>query len=610
MLVDTGIGLASLFSLLCAFYGLGLGFFHVLGVRAAPVDGIYAVSAGWGVAVTNSILAAYLAVPLRLSLYGGLIAGSSILVLNIWRGSDRAQLRCMGVALLSVLPAIISSASFASVQYDEFSQWLPNAFYLYANDALPTTAFPNLQTAKQAYPIGIPYVSFAISAILGNWDDRIAKVLSLVVAALFGTLIAGVWVRTDRPSTSVTAVAVLATTLLNPFFDPRVAITTYSDVPTAFLAAAMVYALWRATNDTEDDRSWIVRASLTALTLVQLRETNVGFVLAAALTVPLATVLAPPNDGRWAGFRRSRTIAVTFVVAPLAAFLMWRLHLNIQHIQPDVVPRALSEWNWSAPKVVLAALLTERLANNPAAGVTAISVAVSLAIAGILAWRRSGEDTKRLVVFVAMLTIAQVALLVFSYIAVFSEEEVKRAGSAWRYVSHLGPLYMLALAQILPWENATLAKRFWPVEFGARCSPHFAVGAVIAAQLLFVGRWRIDCVYPHVRPGYEALVSLFAKIPSQASVTVVNTADTLLFGDAARLARVVATRDWRTRLPITVATGNAAPTSDYVIDLTGADPELFRKSQTTLRATTHRGRLAAPTIDSVSIATTCQAHNN
>src|SRR4029077_10440420 len=70
------------------------------------------------------------------------------------------------------------------------------------------------------------------------------------------------------------------------------------------------------------------------------------------------------------------------------------------------------------------------------------------------------------------------------------------------------------------------------------------------------------------------------------------------------------TRDWRTRLPITVATGNAAPTSDYVIDLTGADPELFRKSQTTLRATTHRGRLAAPTIDSVSIATTCQAHNN
>jgi hypothetical protein len=112
------------------------------------------------------------------------------------------------------------------------------------------------------------------------------------------------------------------------------------------------------------------------------------------------------------------------------------------------------------------------------------------------------------------------------------------------------------------------------------------------------------------RPGYEALVSLFAKIPAQASVTVVNTADTMLFGDAARLARVVATRDWRTRLPITVETGNVAPTSDYVIDLTGADPELFRKAQTTLRATTHRDRLAAPTIDSVSIATTCQAHNN
>jgi hypothetical protein len=610
MLLDTGIGLASLLLLLCAFYGLGLGFFRLLGVRATPLDGIYAVTAGWGVAVTVSIPLAYLAVPFRLSLYVGLIAGSCLLVLSVWQGRDWAQLRSMGVALLSVLPAIISGASFSSVQYDEFSQWLPNAFFLYANDTLPTAVFPNEQTAKQAYPIGIPYVTFAISAIEGIWDDRTAKVLPLVLAALFGTLIAGVWLRTDRPGASAIAIAVLVVTLLNPFFDPRVAITTYSDVPTAFLVAAMVYALWRATNDPEEGRSWIVRASLTALAVVQLRETNVGLVLAAAFAVPLAAVLAPPHDGRWAGLHRSRAIVVGFVVAPLAAFLMWRLHLNVQHIQPDMVPRAFSEWNWSAPRMVLASLLTERLANNPVAGVTAISVGVGLGIAGILALRRSAEDTKRLAVYVAMLTIAQVALLVFSYIAVFSEEEVKSAASAWRYASHLGPLYMLEFAQIFPWENVTLAKGFWRVVISARFSPHFVVGVVVAAQLLFVGRWRIDCVYPHVRPGYEALVALFAKIPLQASVTVVNASDTALFGHAVRLARLVATKDWRTRMAVAVDGGNTAVTSDYVIDLTRADPELFRKGQTILHATSHRERLAAPIVDSVSIATTCQAHNN
>jgi hypothetical protein len=610
MQLETGIGLASLFLLLCAFYGLGLGFFRVLGVHATPLDGIYAVSAGWGVAVTISILATYLAVPLRLSLYAGLIAGCCNLVLSVWQGRGWVQLRSTGVALLSVLPAIISGASFSSVQYDEFSQWLPNAFYLYANDALPTAAFPNQQTGKQAYPIGLPYVSFAISAIEGTWDDRTAKVLPLALAALFSPLVAGVWLRTDRPSASATAVAALVTTLLNPFFDPRVAITTYSDVPTAFLVAAMVYALWRATNDTEEGRSWIVRASLTALTLVQLRETNVGLVLAAAFAVPLATMLAPPHDGRGAGLRRSRTIAVAFVVAPLAAFLIWRMHLNVQHIQPDMVPRVLSEWNWSAPKVVLASLLTERLANNPLAGVTAISVGLGLTIAGILAWHRSGVDTKQLVIHVAMLTIAQVALLVFSYVAVFTEDEVKRAASAWRYASHLGPLFILAFAQILPWERVTRAKRLWPVAIGARFSPHFIVGVVVAAQLLFVGRWRIDCAYPHVRPGYEALMYFFAKMPSQASITVVNAADSLLFGNAARLARVVVTRDWRTQRVDIVDRGDVVPTSEYVIDLTGADPELFRKGQTTLHATMHRDRLATSPIDAVSIATSCQAPNH
>src|SRR5262245_55692663 len=202
MLLDAGTGLASLLLLLGTFYGLGLGIFRALGVRTAPVDGIYAVSAGWGAAVTTSILAAYIAIPLRLCLYVGLIAGGCILVFSVWRSCDRAQYGTVAVALLSVLPAIFAGVSFSSLQYDEFSHWLPNAFYLYSNDALPTAAFPNQYTSKQGYPIGISYVTYAISIIEGAWDDRTAKVLPLVLAALFGTLLAGIWLRTDRPSAS------------------------------------------------------------------------------------------------------------------------------------------------------------------------------------------------------------------------------------------------------------------------------------------------------------------------------------------------------------------------------------------------------------------------
>ena len=92
-----------------------------------------------------------------------------------------------------------------------------------------------------------------------------------------------------------------------------------------------------------------------------------------------------------------------------------------------------------------------------------------------------------------------------------------------------------------------------------------------------------------------------------ASVTVINAADSLLFGDVARLARVVATGDWHAPRATIVDKGEAAPTSDYVIDLTGADPERFRTGETILRATLHRDGFAGPASDSVSIATSCQA---
>src|SRR5262245_57208781 len=100
-------GLASLSLLLCAWLGLGLGLLHV---RVTTVDGIYAVAAGWGVTVTASILATYLAAPLQSVLGVGLIVGCGILAACIWRGPGRPLLKPVAVALLSILPAIVSAA--------------------------------------------------------------------------------------------------------------------------------------------------------------------------------------------------------------------------------------------------------------------------------------------------------------------------------------------------------------------------------------------------------------------------------------------------------------------------------------------------------------------
>jgi hypothetical protein len=605
MTAQTFWGLASLLLLLCAFCGLGLAVLQALRVRITSLDGVYALAAGWGALVALSVPAVYAAVPLRHVLYAGLIVGWGALARSLWRGAGLPPLKCLGVGLLAILPAILAAASFSSVQYDEFAHWLPNAFYLYSNDTLPSAGLPNLQTGKQGYPIGTPYVTFAVSAIEGAWDDRTPKVLSLALGAFFGVLIAGALTRTDWPAAPAVAVGALAGTLLNPFFDPRVAITTYSDVPTAFVLAAMLYALWRAGESPEAARDWTIRASLAALVLVQLRETNIALVAAAALAVPAAAAVV--RDPRAIGLRRSWSVAAAFTAAPAAAFLIWRLHLQAQDIAQDVTPRALGNWNWSAMATVLRSLATERLANNPLMGTSAFAIGLTLAVGGVLRWRHLSAGTRRLGVTVAMLAGAQAALLAFSYTAVFSEEEVQRAASAWRYASHLGPFLILAAAHVLghwrlAWPGVPQAGRF-----GRHASPALVVGAVVALQLLCAGRWRIDCVYPHVRPGYDALVALLAKIPSQAPTVIVSTADSQLFSEAARLARVVASGDWRAQPVLVVESDEARTPAAYVIDISGADPNRFGSGHAFLHATTHVGRLAAPAIDAVTVATTCPA---
>ncbi|HEX6001374.1 MAG TPA: hypothetical protein VFZ16_18560 [Hyphomicrobiaceae bacterium] len=617
MALQATAGLAALGALLSAFLGLGLGLLRLLAVRVTPVDGLYAVAAGWGAVVTASILAGYLGVPLRGVLYAGTIGGCGLLAHSLWHGHGRPAAKAAAIAALSVFPAVSAAASFGSVQYDEFGHWLPNALYLFAHDALPTAALPNLQTGKQGYPIGMPYVSFAVSSLQGAWDDRVPKVLPLVLGALLGIVLAAAWLRSDWPAAAAVAVAALCATLLNPFFDPRIAITTYADVPTAFLLAAMAYSLWRGTvaegAQHEPTRDWTVRASLAALALVHLRETNMVLVAAAAMAVPLSAAVARGRDA--AALGRACSHAAAFMVAPALGVAIWRLHLAVQGIAPDMVPRALSQWNWSAPGTVLRSLATERLANNPAMGAAALTIGLVLTACAIVGWRRMEPGTKRLTLMVAAITAAQAALLVFSYVAVFSADEVARAASVWRYASQLGPLILVAAAHLLACSRfarraaALVAHRDKRIG-GKRLGPALIVAGVLVLQALFAHRWRIDCLYPHVRPAFQALHTLLATIPPEAPVAIAipGDADAALLGEVARLSRVLASGDWHARPPIVVAAPQLAPDRSYVIKLAGAaSARLPGPAAAALRATIHGPAGAAPGAQEVLATLSCAA---
>jgi len=595
---------ASLLVLTGAAVGVGLAVFKCCAVKIVAVDAFYALAAGWGAIVIASVIGTYLQLPLSFSLGAAVVLGNGALLYAVLHDQGKLVCRYGLVALACVIPVIVVAASFRSVQYDEFAQWLPNAFYLYDNDTLPSRLAPNVQTAKQGYPIAVPYITYALGTLRGQWDDALPKAFPVVMAGLFAVIVAAVAQRTDRPSFTAVAIASLFTSLLNPFFDPRIAITSYSDIPTAFLMAAMVYALWRSAADASDARSWMVRASFTALTLAEVRETNIVVVAAAAAGLVLAHLVGRSERPATVVFN-AMSAAARFIALPFAGILVWSAHLLLQDVPSDVRARPISSWDWHAPIAVLHSLFTERLQNNILASSAALLIVLVAAGLGAAAWRGGSVATRRLLVIVGVVATAHFLLLAFAYVAFFSPEEVRHARSAWRYASQLGPTILVTLLAILPTPPLVYAEPTEKPPGIAKIGLLAAVMCVIVGvQTLFSSRWRVDCAYPHVRPSYDALVTFFKGVPAGKSVAIINP-HAPTFSVISRLARVVATRDWKARPAMVVDRLADESRYDYVVDLRSATPERAAEGATSITALVHRERLSSIPIASTTLPFSC-----
>ncbi|HRQ82661.1 MAG TPA: hypothetical protein PKZ97_16230, partial [Azospirillaceae bacterium] len=344
------------------------------------------------------------------------------------------------------------------------------------------------------------------------------------------------------------AAAALVLTLFNPFFDPRIAITTYTDTPTGLLLAGAVFALWRGgTTDQAAARGdWYWWAGLVFAALAQLRETNIaliGGLSALALVPTLVAAAAAPDNKFGAVMRAALSDGLRLLGPAAAALILWRLHLAAEGIGPDMAPRPWADWDWSAPLVVLRVLLLDRLGNNLLFGGIALAAALLLPIAAALAWRRCSPAVRWLLALVAGLGLGQTALLTFAYTAVFTREEVEAAASAWRYAGQLGPAALLATAVViggvrfggigearLPRGLRQSAKTsiFWPIG---------VIAVVFAAQAAGRDRWRLECSYGGTVAMAVLSDKLLAPLPPAAVVGISHPTDSPLVRVLVRLVR-------------------------------------------------------------------------
>ena len=454
-------------------------------------------------------------------------------------------LRYLALAWLLLLPLLAIASVIPPTMADEFPYLLPNAKTLVAADFFPDAAHPNVWTAKPEYPPALSLIAYA-AARLGGIDIAYpGKIFTVLLAGAFGLVLAQL-IAARAGWLAAIAIGVALASVLNPFFDPRLALSAHTDTPTGFVLAFTVAASWRVLH--EAPPRWPLHAAAAAVVLVLLRETNV--VLVAALAAGLVIC------------RRPR-LAFLITTPAFAAFGLWRLSIMIAGWTPTMSARPLAEWNWSAPFVMVRALFGERLANNPVLGIAGAALALALVVLCLRSIRSNDTRIRGLLALAGTVTIVWCAFLAWAYVAVFGDE-VETANSAWRYLSQLGPLVIFTLVAVLV--------RSLPAGLTiARPGRALAVGAALCLVLLLVPvatarHWRIDCRHPDVVVARAAAREIGKLGIANATVSVIHPDEPSWYSEAL---------DYELSRPVRSSRGYKSardvPPGGYLLDLTGLD---------------------------------------
>lgn len=358
-------------------------------------------------------------------------------------------LRSLGLAA----PALWLAACMAISQWDEFTQWVPNARYIYVHNAFPGTGMPETFSVFPAYPHGLAYVIYLTSRIAGHLAENAAGMFNIVLLACFGVMIGRVIrmaatrktapVRIPlglraRPADTIgwvyCALGGLAVTALNPTFVPKIVFTAYADASTAVLVGMLCVLIWLLLNALAGEESEFPARhiatclGLTGMALVGVKQVN----LVLFLLVVIGGGVVAVRDKKIAVRAFARTLPVILTPA-VTMYLLWRLHISMNGITGEFSVSAYSDWLVGQLDVIVSRMLL--IASKKGGYFLTMAVACGFAVRAL--WQiRTPFD--RLSLIVATVFAGYTVFLLFAYVAAFNGGEALRAASYWRYNMHLG----------------------------------------------------------------------------------------------------------------------------------------------------------------------------
>lgn len=514
------LGIAATSALVLAFVGLG----RLAGIARRDLKPMPAFDliAGWALASVILIAAALLHIPLAPVGWFCVILG--VLAFAALRGPG---VEALVVGTILTTPLIVLAVASPAVMYDEFGHWLPNARFAFETGMLPSALHPDIASDMPDYPYAGPFINFLASVVASRWIDVAAKIFTVVLFGQFGILLARTVTGEIRgaPRYLSYAFGIAFVTILDPGFDPRTALTSYTDAPSAVLTALAMLSGWYGCRAFDDgDRSaarvWFWRGGFVLLAMILTRDTNLILAVAVALGLCVAE--------RRQLLRHSVPLlraTVPAVALPLAGFLLWRLYSFSAHLPPSLGVLPLSRWEWLGPLRVLHALFSDRLPAHPILGGGALCLVVALiAIAWTIVRHFSPAD-RSLVVAIVIASAIWLVFLAWAYIATMTPNDTANAISAWRYTIQLVPMLLLTLVPLLSrcWRWLVADNRLGGVKMPTLSA--LAMLAVFVEPVALPAPWRNDCTMANIVAA-QLVAQVFASDLRQADgVTIIDASD-------------------------------------------------------------------------------------
>lgn len=494
--------------------------------RLADGDALY----GWAtIAALFTVAGSARFIPFGVIALAALVLGLAALANLALRRRSPIDPALLRIVVLS-LPMLVIVGAMTPTQWDEMTNWLPNARYLVENNAFPGPGLPPDPSVFPAYPYGLEIIVYLASRLAGHLVENAVALFNLLLLLSFGLLIArafrGILMR-PVPEVRLPhglaapeeaglgwgwcAFGALAVTLLSPTFVPKIVFTAYADSATAVALGFAAMLGWSALNALAEGRTAQARAAalqigLAGTALVVTKQVNLVLLVALLITVAIVALRDPAL--RLGDLAR---LAPRALVLPIAVYAVWRIYVALNISGGEFSIRPVGEWMVALIPEVIGRMA--QIAAKKGGYFAVMLVACGLALRAL--WRPRGAFD-RLTIITAGLFVAYNAFLVFAYIAAFSRYEAENALSYWRYNMHLGGVALLFATQgiALLWRRYVVPH--WRPQIG-----WLAMALVLAAPFALATKIRFDR-----DPRYQ-----YARTTALAIARMLTPADRLVLID-------------------------------------------------------------------------------